>query len=73
MDAVRALFAAAVQRAAEARWRRDSMEDCCNEEAAKNQKAASELATRRATASRAKVRDHEAGPCSMVHLSLSCL
>ncbi|CAM9569167.1 unnamed protein product [Ectocarpus sp. 6 AP-2014] len=55
VDAVRALFAAAVQRAAEARWRRDSMEDCCNEAAAKNQAGAAALATRRAAARRAKV------------------
>ncbi|CAN0016538.1 unnamed protein product [Scytosiphon promiscuus] len=54
VDAVRALFAAAVQRVAEARRRRDSMEDRCNEVAAKNQAAASELANRRATACRAK-------------------
>lgn len=31
------------------------MEDCCNEEAAKNQAAAAELAKRRAAASRAEV------------------
>lgn len=55
VDAVRALFAAAVQRAAESRWRRDTMEDCCNEVAAKNQAAAAELAERRAVASRAEV------------------
>ncbi|CAN0111970.1 unnamed protein product [Pylaiella littoralis] len=54
VDAVRALFAAAAQRAAEARWRRDTMENRCNEVAAKNQVAASELAARRATASRAQ-------------------
>eukprot|EP00903_Cladosiphon_okamuranus_P013591 g12658.t1 len=54
VDAVRALFAAAAQRAAESRWRRDTMEDCCNEEAAKNQAAAAELAKRRAAASRAE-------------------
>ncbi|CAM9856901.1 unnamed protein product, partial [Hapterophycus canaliculatus] len=55
VDAVRALFAAAVQRVAEARWRRDTMEDCCNAVAAKNEAAASELAVRRATVGRVKV------------------
>eukprot|EP00752_Nemacystus_decipiens_P001531 g1501.t1 len=54
VDAVRALFASATQRAAEARWRRDTMEDCCNEVSARNQAAAAELAKRRATASRAE-------------------
>ena len=54
--ALRALFAAAVQRAVVAKERRDKLEDRCNGVAAENQALASELAKRRAEAGRAQVR-----------------